>query len=230
VHADTHCPICSNRLIVLGINDLTTTHPELVKDWAPENPSYLDPSRLSAGSKAWVIWQCEFGHQQKLRVHERAKLAKCTFCSRAEIRASRTSLVETHPEISAQWNYQWNDEPPSSFTPGSRHEAWWICNYGHNFKSRIERRTAGGNCPQCSRRALAAGVNDLATTHPELTTEWLTYMNRKEANQVIAGNRKWWWECLAGRHKYEQSVPHRVQSKGCPECPPADRVLSRPSL
>ena len=44
------CPVCSGLIPEVGVNDLATTHPELVKKWDYERNEKLKPEDLKAGS------------------------------------------------------------------------------------------------------------------------------------------------------------------------------------
>jgi len=59
--AGEKCPICSGDRVVEGINDLSTTNPELVAEWSPKN--ILKPTEVGAGSHKKVIWRDELGHE-----------------------------------------------------------------------------------------------------------------------------------------------------------------------
>ena len=54
------CPICANHKIVKGINDLTTTNPELLKEWNFKKNEKLNyyPYNFSKGSSTKVWWLC----------------------------------------------------------------------------------------------------------------------------------------------------------------------------
>ena len=52
----TGCPICSNRQILVGYNDLLTTHPQLAKEWHPTKNGNLTPEMVTAGSLKKVWW------------------------------------------------------------------------------------------------------------------------------------------------------------------------------
>jgi Probable Zinc-ribbon domain len=230
--SNTLCPICQDRIVVPGINDLSTTHPDIVREWAPNNPDYWSPTALSRGSDKKIKWLCAHGHQSIMRIHDRVRLDQCPGCRRATILETHASIVDTHPAIAAQWHPAYNDggSKAKDYTAGSKALIAWQCDAGHWYKQVIERRTVGGyGCPTCSKRRLTPGVNDIGTTHPELASEWVEYMNHTTPDQHIAGTAKYWWRCAANRHKYQQSVPHRVKSKGCPECPPAQRILAKRS-
>src|SRR5665213_2856524 len=71
------CPYCGNRRLLVGFNDLATTHPEIAReadDW--------DPSSVMTGSNKRVAWTCEFGHQWKTQVNNRTFLGTgCPTCA-----------------------------------------------------------------------------------------------------------------------------------------------------
>jgi hypothetical protein len=51
------CPVCANKKIIKGFNDLLTTHPDLAKEafgW--------DPSKINAGRGVNKDWKCSEGH------------------------------------------------------------------------------------------------------------------------------------------------------------------------
>ena len=53
----TGCPICSNKKLLKGFNDLATTHPQISRE------SYgWDPSMYIAGHNKKMNWKCELGH------------------------------------------------------------------------------------------------------------------------------------------------------------------------
>ena len=59
---------------------------------------------------------------------------------------------------------------------------------------------------------------------PLLATEWHSRRNLLEASDQVARSRKVWWKCKAEGHEYEQTIYHRIQSNGCPNCPKEMRV------
>ena len=68
-------------------------------------------------------------------------------------------------------------------------------------------------------RKLITGVNDLATTMPELAAEWNYEKNGTVSpEKVMAGSqRKVWWKCSNG-HEYQAAILHRKHGHGCPYC------------
>ena len=67
--------------------------------------------------------------------------------------------------------------------------AWWICEYGHSYKSRIANRTTNNHgCPYCSGR-LAGYGNDLKTLYPEIAKEWNYEKTKTQMNFPGSGKK-----------------------------------------
>ena len=63
------------------------------------------------------------------------------------------SLLETHPELSEEWDYEKNYPlKPENFSFGSHNKSWWLCSKGHSYDKTINHRTANlhRKCPYCS--------------------------------------------------------------------------------
>ena len=61
------------------------------------------------------------------------------------------SLLETHPQISLEWDYEKNYPLiPENFSHGANHKIWWLCSIGHSYASRIvDRVRTMVRCPYC---------------------------------------------------------------------------------
>lgn len=77
----TGCPYCKGKLAIKGVNDLSTTHPELMREWiCDKNP---DATTIKAGSQKIVWWKCtKCGHEWQASVYSRTKGRKCPACHR----------------------------------------------------------------------------------------------------------------------------------------------------
>lgn len=90
----------------------------------------------------------------------------------------------------------------------------------------VSSRTTGhrvGGCPVCANQRVYEGVNDLATTHPKLLTEWHWVKNEGILPTKISGgtHRKVWWICSAdSRHEWFTAPAYRSGGAGtaCPFC------------
>jgi hypothetical protein len=167
-----------------------------------------------------------------MRIVERVAARGCSDCIKEANRLSRDNLTITHPDIAAQWHPTKNgDSLASHYTHGSKHEATWLCEKGdepHVYSMRIERKIHGEyGCPVCSNRLFLRSKNDIATLHPELASEFHPYRNGiRNAAETKAGTQRYHWRCAFG-HDTQQSIVHRLTSKGCVDCEPANRILTR---
>lgn len=81
----------------------------------------------------------------------------------------------------------------------------------------------GKGCPYCSNQKIKAGYNDLATTHPQIASEWCYERNDVVTpRDVTHGSEKVvWWKCQICGCEYQASVASRTNthsSKKCPQC------------
>jgi len=291
----SHCPCCINKVAVEGINDLTTTHPEIAKEWHPTMNNGLTPQDITAGSNKdiwWICLHCE--NKWKTTVYHRAiKGSGCPKCrhSKRLNYGTKENLLFTHPEIAKDWHPTKNKKlKPEMFSKNSRYKIWWKChvcgkeieteikNYsgcktckkqiilnnknlsithpqllsewdnnkntiikpvdvlasspkkvwwkcvkcGYEWQAKISNRAVlGRGCPCCSNRVIVVGVNDLATTHPEIAKEWHPTKNKDLTPQKVTygSNKKVWWLCPKG-HEYQATIGHRTCGVGtnCPIC------------
>lgn len=76
------------------------------------------------------------------------------------------------------------------------------------------------SCPCCTNRVAVKGVNDLATTRPEIAAEWDYERNGElKPTDVVAGSSKRiWWRCPEG-HEWQAIIYRRKAGGGsCPVC------------
>ena len=62
------CPICANRIVVSGVNDLASQYPELARQWHPTKNGDLTPDQVSPGTRRKVWWICDKGHKYRSSV------------------------------------------------------------------------------------------------------------------------------------------------------------------
>lgn len=148
------CPVCSNRKIVVGINDLNTTRPELAKEWNYEKNVGLAPTDVTYGCDKSVWWICEKKHEWQAPVYNRSNGVGCPYCSNKRVLAGYNDLETAYPNIAKQWNYRKNGNLiPSNISPGSARKVWWIgekCN--HTFYQPVNLRVKGIGCSVCASR------------------------------------------------------------------------------
>ena len=77
------CPVCSNNLIIKGINDITTTHKDILSMWDCENNNKNNwyPENYSYGSSQKVWWICPTcGNKWQQRINHIVNGVGCPKC------------------------------------------------------------------------------------------------------------------------------------------------------
>lgn len=74
------CPVCAERKVLKGYNDLATTDAELCKEWDYEKNN-IEPTEISRNSHNRAWWLCKYGHSWNAKICERTHESKtCTVC------------------------------------------------------------------------------------------------------------------------------------------------------
>ena len=89
------CPYCSGRRVLIGFNDLTTTHPELAKELVDS-----DPLTISMGSAKKHLWRCELGHEWNANVKGRVRGRGCPSCAQTGFDPNKDAWIYflEHPD------------------------------------------------------------------------------------------------------------------------------------
>lgn len=222
----TGCPLCANRVCVPGKNDLATVYPEIAKEWHPTKNDDLTPQMFTYGSKKLIWWKCsKCGHDYQATInHRTCHKSGCPLCANHAV-SGINDLATDYPEIAKEWNYDRNNNSPGEFKSSSNKSVWWKCSKcKYEWRTKIINRVTDAKCPNCTKEYLKTvypGVNDLATTHPEIAKEWhptkngdLTPKNVKSGTSKIV-----WWICKKCGYEWKRSVRMQVKTKtGCPFC------------
>ncbi len=170
---------------------------------------------------------CAGGHiQSTYRSHARKFKDEdfhCAICSGSRAVAGLNSLGDLMPRLAAEWDCVANgDLTPYMVTTGSDRKVAWICAKGHPYEAYITNRTTRGTgCPFCAGKAVRAGCNDLATTHPQ---EVLMWDNEAHGNpkptEVSAGNSKTKIQLVCPNGHSFTTTPARLVKTGgrCKKC------------
>lgn len=216
------CPYCSGKLPIVGLTDLETTNPELLKEW-DYSKNIITPKEIKAGSGIKVWWRCSLGHSWSASPNHRTKGRGCPICANKVVLLGYNDLTTLKPNIASEWDYEKNGEKtPTNYTVRSGERVWWKCKRNHSWEAVIASRTGNKyvGCPYCSGLLPIEGETDLLTTNPELISEWNYEKNTLlTPNMVKAGSSdKVWWICDKG-HEWQAVISSRtVNESGCPFC------------
>ena len=217
------CPVCANRTLLRGVNDLASTHPQLAQQWHPTKNGRLTPGDFMAGTRRKVWWICEKGHEWCASIVSRADGAGCPVCTGRTVIPGENDLASSFPNLARQWHSEKNEPlTPQTVSPYSNRKVWWRCELGHEYPSVVATRTKNGTgCPYCAGKKVLAGFNDLATLEPEIAAQWHPALNGALTPEMVTkGSRqKVWWQCPAG-HVWKAIVYSRAGPRkyGCPVC------------
>lgn len=217
----TQCPICINKKVKEGFNDILTTHPHLAKELHPTKNQGIDISTVYAFSETILWWVCDKGHEYEASAKSKANGIKCPICTNHKIVEDINSICITHPDIAAMWHPTKNKKlTPAEVSTGSNKIVWWKCEDGHEWQATIYNQIKNVNkCPFCANQKVLTGYNDLAVKYPELIKEIHPTKNKNFDPQktIHISSKKIWWVCKSG-HEWRAAISERVNGSGCPIC------------
>lgn len=227
----TSCPICINKVVLAGFNDLATTHPALAAQWHATKNDNLTPFDVTAGSTKRVWWSDEYGHEWEASVSNRGKGTGCPTC--AGYYTKETQYIGD--DLAAQWHPIKNQSlEATDVTKGSDKMVWWLGECGHEWEANVNSRTLlGRGCGYCSGNHVLVGYNDFASSNPLLAVEFHPTKNEdvQPTDFTTGSNRMVWWLCSAHNHEWQAMVSARVRGNGCPECAVLKQnFVSKPEL
>ena len=192
---------------------------QLQKEWMPVKNS-VSPDELTPYTHTKVWWQCGKGHEWQATPDSRISLGRgCPYCANQTVIPGENDIVTVAPYMAKLWHPTRNGGlKASDITPGSRKNAWWQCERGHEWQAAAYSIKAGTACPYCSGKRPIPGETDLATTHPQYARMWSPRNKRGPETVSFGSHRKVWWICGKG-HEWEAQIDAvTVMGSGCPYC------------
>ena len=154
----TGCPYCNSKLLLVGFNDLATTHPDVAKlCYDPE-----DAHKIMATSAGIRKWQCAEGHVWEAPVSRLTRQgSRCPYCSGRLPIVGKTDLATTHPDLASELA---DPALATKLKAGSHKKVEWVCSNdpSHRWFAFVYSRTGKNakGCPYCSGRYTTFNVND----------------------------------------------------------------------
>lgn len=199
------CPYCANRKVLPGYNDLATLNPDLAAQ-----AHGFDPATTLEFSNLKVNWCCEFRHVWDATVNSRSCGTDCPYCANQKVWPGFNDLAFQNPELADQ-AHGWD---PTTVTAFSKRKMQWRCARGHLWKTEINNRSRGKDCPYCANQKVWYGYNDLETINPDLAGQASGFDPKTvtaRSNKVVG------WRCEF-RHSWKASIYNRSNGSGCPFC------------
>ena len=144
------CHLCNGKILVLGFNDLPTTHPHLAQEWDHIKNHPLEPTGTKAGSGIRAWWICPKGHSYRAIINDRKNGSGCSVCDGKTLLPGFNDLETRHPALAREWHPTKNSFLPSEVITSSSPPVWWIGGCGHSWKTTPNSRLKGTGCPTCA--------------------------------------------------------------------------------
>lgn len=205
-----NCVYCTGQKVLVGFNDLATTHPHIAKQWDhKKNTRKLENTMYGLKTKVWWTHTC--GHSWYKSPLHMTKLTdySCPVCQ---------SVAVLHPEILEEWNDKFD---PYEVAAGSGRKIDWKCkkNSKHIWKATPYNRLAQKQgCPYCSGNRVLKGETDVLTTHAHLEQLWNDERCMTEFS--FGSNYKAKWRCVKdSTHTWTATINDVSTGRSnCPQC------------
>jgi len=146
------CRVCSNKLLVKGINDLATRRPDLASEWSDKNLP-LTPDSIIWKKRGSYWWKCpKCSNEYKAWLYHRiGSGTSCPYCAGYKLKTGFNDLKTTDPDIAKDWDYDANCSLlPDAFFRRSLRSVKWRCANGHSYTMSIyDRAVSGKGCVIC---------------------------------------------------------------------------------
>lgn len=211
----TGCPVCDGKLVVVGINDLATTDPDVAMLAVDQDMTH----QVTRFSNKKMRWRCAHGHEWDAPPSRlTAQGSRCPYCSGRLASPGESDLATLRPDLASELV---DVSLATVLRPGSHKLVKWRCKEcGYVWQALVDGRAAGHGCPRCSGRVLTQGVNDFATLHPEYVSGMVHPELATEIGQ--ASDTKVEWRCSHNpAHTWFALPSNRLKSAveaGCPIC------------
>lgn len=217
------CPVCANKRIVRGINDLWTVCPAVAEMLVDSEIGY----KVTAGSKEKVEYVDRHGNIKSARVKnlviawkkknrddvEVKKVGQQNQCNNG-IKKGINDLWTTHPDIAITL---FDRSQGYELSYASNKEVKWKCNKcGQTWDASVYSVVRGTKCPVCANRKIVKGINDLWTLRPDIADK---LFDRSQGYELSVGShQKVKWLCDDCGSVNEQIVTDVIRGNGCPVC------------
>ena len=123
--------------------------PNLVKEWHPTRNGGLKPSDVTPGSGKKVWWICEAGHEWQAVIYGRNRGNGCPVCKRQAMMGD-SRRPQSIQSLIREWHPTKNGELRArNLTSFGSRKVWWICEAGHEWQAKVDKRIRGQGCPIC---------------------------------------------------------------------------------
>ncbi|MBP5446220.1 MAG: zinc-ribbon domain-containing protein [Acholeplasmatales bacterium] len=214
------CPLCANKVVLKGVNDLETLYPEVASTWDNVKNGDKKPYMYSPKSEEKFCFICPKGHSYEASINKLVKKkAFCPICAKRKIFKGYNDIFTLYPKLKKEWDNEKNTIDPYTLRPKSRKRVYLICPNGHSYQISLSSRINNSKiCPYCLNQKAIPGKNDLKTLKPELVKEYSKTNRTPITDLTVNSTKRVSWVCKDCGEIYKMSVSAKVKGKKCPIC------------
>lgn len=214
------CPVCKGKRVDPNRTALTVTNPELAKEVSANY--FLTADKISVLSDKKILWTCpecgdDYWYPVNLReVHDDS----CPYCNHTQLKTGNNDLTITNPKLAAEWSPN-NAKPANEVGEWQVYEAYWICpECGSEYRCEVRNRSVGDDsCPVCTNKRVEKGINDLATTEPDIAALLSPNNERKADTLMRSFSMGAEWICPTCGGEYPRRICEKApDDSDCPYC------------
>ena len=222
------CPKCSNKARGKRITDiaiskngtLSDMFPELLEEW-DYMKNKIFPNEIPSNSDMKVFWICKkCNYSWETKIIKRTKgHSGCPKCN-GKIVEFDNSMAKIIPEIMDYIDTDFNDKPPTEYTPNSHNDIHLKCpSCGYKWKTKPYVFSKGHRCRACS-GYIATQNHNLNTDFPKVAKLFSEELNKVKAIDVAPhSNKQYYFYCgICGKPRKMQVDKAVKRAVLCKEC------------
>ena len=215
------CPLCKNKVVQKGVNDLETLYPNITELWDYEKNGDKKPYMYLPTSNEKFCFKCLKKHQFTSKINDLVNTNFiCPVCAKRKIYKGYNDIFTLYPNIGNEFSFDLNkDIDPYKLTKSSKKKIYFKCRKGHVYISTIYSKINKNEmCPYCLGLKPVIGENDLKTLYPKFYKE-VDKTNKIDVLTLpIDSNKKIIWKCKKCKSTYKRTISERINGLNCPKC------------
>lgn len=215
------CPICTNRQLLVGENDLKSQYPDLALEFDSAKNNILPEEILYTNTDDSIWWLCKEGHSFQRSIWYRVNnVRECPICNRTIVIKGINDFESTYPDITSIWDYAANARTPDSISDKNNDKYTFKCQKGHRYETLLRSVIYNDfQCLVCNFKLIQPGINSLVDTDGTLAKEWSPNDVRKPYEFHKYSKYNALWECPTCHGDYSYPINERkVGDDSCPYC------------
>ena len=215
------CPLCKNKVVEKGVNDLETLYPIITTLWDYEKNGDKKPYMYLPTSNETFCFKCNKKHLFTSKIDNLVKTNFiCPICAKRKIYVGYNDIFTLYPNIEKEYDKELNkDIDPYKLTKSSKKKIYFRCRKNHVYISSIYNKINKNElCPYCIGIKPIIGENDLKTVNPKIYKEFDKSNKIDVLTLPLSSTKKLNWKCKKCKTIFKRSIVDRINGLGCPKC------------